>query len=469
MEGIRTTIVATIGPASKDVVTIARMIHAGMSVARLNFSHGTHDDHAGYIRAIRKAQKKAGKEVAILQDLQGPKLRLGILPKDGLELKKGEEWRLSGAIDTYEGDNRLPIDVPTLAQDVKKDHRVFLDDGVIEARVIRIVKNEIVIRIVNGGMVSSHKGMNVPDSIISIPSFTEQDEQNLLFGLEQGVDLVALSFVTDPITVERVRALIAKKCRVLSRPVPQLIVKIERRQAIERLEEILAVADGAIVARGDLAIEMPFEELPVLQKEIIDEARRFGVPVIVATQMLHSMTLHPRATRAEITDTANAVFDHADGVMLSSESAVGEYPIESVATLRVIIEEAEKNPQLYRPLEHHAHVGLSIQAVLASTLVQLEDLGAIDLVAILAEDEQAMAVLRYARLRIPIYVATPPSELTTRWHLYSNVFPVSVSVENETFVYQMDHALRTRKILRGTKKTAYLVTGKRGSLELIVR
>ncbi len=469
MEAIRTTIIATIGPASKDVVTIARMIHAGMSVVRLNFSHGTHGEHAEYIRSVRKAEKKTGKTVAILQDLQGPKLRLGILPKAGIELKKGEEWRLSGASLEYEGGNTLPIDVPELYRDVKKDHRVFLDDGVIEAKVLRVEKKEIVIRIINGGRVSSNKGMNVPDSVVSLPAFTEEDQKDLLFGLEQGVDIVALSFVTDPITVTRVRALIAKKCKTLGRTVPQILVKIERRQAIERLEEILTVSDAVMVARGDLGIEMPFEELPILQKEIIDEARRFGVPVIVATQMLHSMTLNPRATRAEITDTANAVFDHADGVMLSSESAVGEYPVESVATLRVIIAEAEKNPQLYRPLEHHFHVGLSVQAVLASTLAQLAELEAIDLVAIVGEDEQAMAVLRYARLRLPVYVATRSTMPKTRWHLFSHVFPVAVDVEQETFVYQMDAALRKQKLLRGTQKCAYLTTGARGQLELIVR
>jgi len=319
----RTKIVCTIGPATCNTDQIRRLIIAGMDVARLNFSHGDHDSHGESIHLIRRISRDLEKEIGILQDLGGPKIRIGELPDKERELRTGEKVVLSaeGALDP----SIIPVNYPYIVEDVAVGDRILLADGLVELKVQEKKVNTVVCEVVLGGIVQSHKGINLPTSNIRTPAFTEKDRDDLVFGLEQGVDFVALSFVRHEKDLEPVREILDQKA---DRPL--FIAKIEKGQAIQRLEEILARVDGVMVARGDLGVETALEEVPITQKRIIRWARQSGKPVITATQMLRSMLSSPRPTRAEATDVANAILDGTDALMLSEETAMGSYPIESV-------------------------------------------------------------------------------------------------------------------------------------------
>ncbi|MEI6510614.1 MAG: pyruvate kinase [Candidatus Uhrbacteria bacterium] len=328
----RTKIVCTIGPASDTPATLSAMIKSGMNVARLNFSHGTHAGHAKLVRTIRATAKKAGETVAILGDLQGPKIRIGVVPDAGVVLRNGETVT-------------LPVTYSALYKDVKRGDRVMIDDGIIEVSYVSGKAGFMTAKVVNGGTVTSHKGMNFPDSTLRVSSLTAKDKEDIIFGVQQGVDWMALSFVTSAKDVKTLRRLIAAASPSLNHSItqslPKIIVKIEKHEALENFDEILAATDAVMVARGDLGVETPAEDVPLRQKEIVEKCRLAGKPVVVATQMLDSMTRNPRPTRAEVSDVANAVIDHADAVMLSGESATGKYPKQAVATMAKIIAETE--------------------------------------------------------------------------------------------------------------------------------
>jgi pyruvate kinase len=338
----RTKIVCTIGPASEKPTTLTAMMRAGMDVARLNFSHGTHSGHRALYRSIRKAAKTVGKHVPIIGDLQGPKIRLGTLPKEGVHLTTGSDIVISTTIDTYR-DGVLPVTHKKLHKELKVGERVLIDDGLVEAKVHAVRGKRIQVKIINGGKVSSHKGMNFPDSNLTVSAMTAKDKKDAEFAVKLGVDWLALSFVTDAKEVKTLKRLI-KKHTPKGQSLARVIVKIEKRKAIDNFEAILKAADGVMIARGDLGVEIDAEEVPVRQKEMIETARRAGKPVIVATQMLDSMMRNPRPTRAEVSDVANAVFDHTDGVMLSGESATGKYPLKAVKMMKKIVVEAEASP-----------------------------------------------------------------------------------------------------------------------------
>jgi pyruvate kinase len=337
----RTKIVCTIGPSSSSVKTLSSMMQAGMDVARQNFSHGTHVGHRALYRLIRKVAKQNNKHVAIIGDLQGPKIRLGELPQEGVVLKSGQEvmFVFGSAYD----ENVIPVTYDALSKDVKVGERMLIDDGLIETEVVGKQGKKLVVRVINGGHVSSHKGLNFPDSKLSISSITDKDKQDVAFMVPLGVDWVVLSFVTDPSDARVLRRLI-KKVAKPGQVLPRIMAKIEKKEAVERFDEILEVVDGVMIGRGDLGVEVPAEEVPIYQKELIEKCRQAGKPVIVATQMLESMRENPRPTRAEVSDVANAVFDHADAIMLSAESATGSYPIESVRMMSKIAHEAEISP-----------------------------------------------------------------------------------------------------------------------------
>ncbi len=338
----RTKIVCTVGPASAKVTTLTSMMKAGMNVARLNLSHGTHEGHKKLIRNIRMAAKRAGEPVAILADLQGPKIRLGNVPEEGVVVKKGETITLSTRARSY-NDGVFPVTYSGLHKDVKKGHRILIDDGLLELKVTQVKGANIKAKVVNGGKITSHKGMNFPDTTLSLSSITRKDRKDIKFAVEQDVDWIAISFVTgteDIKTLRRLIKLAAKK----DQPLPRVIVKIEKHEAIENFYKIVSEVDGVMVARGDLGIEIVAAEVPIRQKEIIDACRHLGKPVVVATQMLDSMIRNPRPTRAEVSDVANAVFDHADAVMLSGETATGKYPVKAVKIMTKIIKEAEASP-----------------------------------------------------------------------------------------------------------------------------
>ena len=329
-------IVCTIGPASRDPRTLKRILEAGMDVARLNFSHGSHSEHLSCMQLLRATANKLGKTIAILADLQGPKIRTGPLAS-GLPvlLSAGQKFTITTA--KILGDStRVNTTFLPLPREVHRGDRILLSDGLIELRVESVRKKDVNCRVVNGGALGEHKGINLPGVQLRVPALTAKDKADLKFALAQGVDYIAVSFVRRPEDV-----LLAKRLIRRAGKETPVIAKLEKPEAIENLEGILRVADGVMVARGDLGVEMNPERVPVVQKNIIARAREFRRPVITATQMLESMTENPRPTRAEASDVANAIFDGSDAVMLSAETASGKYPVEAVSMMARIIEEAE--------------------------------------------------------------------------------------------------------------------------------
>ena len=331
----RTKLVCTIGPASSSPEVIEQLIRAGLDVARLNFSHGSHEDHQQTFDKIRSAEARVGRQVAILQDLQGPKIRLGRV-EGTVELPEGEEIVLSSSEDFVGTRDRLPTTYPQLARDVRVGEPVLLADGRMVLEVIEISGEDIRCRIRVGGSVTSRKGINLPGTDISVPSLTEKDRKDLAFGLSLGVDYVALSFVRLPSDVNVLREQMSR----LGRVVP-IISKIEKPKAVEYLEAIIDVSDGVMVARGDLGVELPPEKVPPIQRRCLRLARARAKIAVVATQMLVSMTKNPRPTHAEVSDVANAVYDGADAVMLSEETAAGSFPVKAVETMAALVQAAE--------------------------------------------------------------------------------------------------------------------------------
>jgi pyruvate kinase len=337
-------IVATLGPSSSSEAVLVEMVKAGMDVCRLNFSHGSHEDHGEKIKLIRKISKDLGKPISILMDLQGPKLRIGVLPDGVIKLRSGQEVALSSREDPQnlpEGVLFIPFDVPKLHEVLAPGNHILLDDGQLEFEVLRLDGENIFAKVILGGNLKSHKGVNLPGSNLDIPVLTAKDLEDLKFGLEEGVDLVAISFVKKASDIEMVRD--TMRNMVGNRRLPPIIAKLERPEAITNLEEIVKVTDGVMVARGDLGVEISPALVPSVQKEIIKKANNLGKFVITATQMLESMINNPRPTRAEAADVANAIFDGTDAVMLSAESAAGKYPVQSIRMMADIILESESH------------------------------------------------------------------------------------------------------------------------------
>lgn len=337
----RTKIIATIGPATGSVDMLTKLAEAGLNVCRLNFSHGTHEVHAEYIQHIREVSKKLAQPLTILQDLQGPKIRVANLPPEGRVMKDGERVVFT----TDEGDHdRISIDGAHVHESVKPGERVLFDDGLLEVEVEKVEGKNMTMRVIHGGVLLPHKGVNFPNTKLRVSSMTEKDRTDLRFGVEQGVDWIALSFVRSADDLREMRALIhqyEEELKVQVTAPIKIMAKIEKAEAIEHLEEIIKEADGVMVARGDLGVELPMERVPVLQKQIVSACLRAAKPVVVATQMLDSMIRNPRPTRAEVSDIANAVIDHADATMLSGETTTGKYPLEAVEAMTSSIRATE--------------------------------------------------------------------------------------------------------------------------------
>jgi pyruvate kinase len=332
----RTKIVATLGPATESPESLRSLVQAGMNVARLNFSHGRHEDHARMVALLRQVSRELDNPVTILQDLQGPKIRVGRLPDDGLDLAPGERVTLLPEADYTGEPGVIPMDYPHLAEEARPGLQILLADGALELRIESLAGRSVICRVVEGGRLTSRKGINVPALALRLPSLTDKDLSDLAFGLAQGVDVVSLSFVRCADDVRALKDLICRRGSDTS-----VVAKIEKPQAIEDLEAIVAAADGIMVARGDLGVEMSPERVPMLQKRIIELCNRQGRPVITATQMLESMIREPRPTRAEASDVANAILDGTDAVMLSGETAVGVHPTRAVAMMDRIAREVE--------------------------------------------------------------------------------------------------------------------------------
>ena len=344
-------IVCTIGPASNSLALLDRLIESGMDAARLNFSHGTHDSHAAAIKAIRQAAEQRRVAVAIIQDLQGPRIRAGELADEGIEVRAGQSVRLTTMLARSGGQlgvhsvarstiPEIPVIYQFLTRDIRPGARILINDGLIELLADRISGGSVECTVMIGGTITSHKGINLPDTRVSAPTLTDKDREDIRFGIGQGVDYLALSFVRGPEDITAARQLVAE----CGGNIP-IIAKIERAEAVAALDEILEQADGVMIARGDLGVEMGPEAVPMLQKRIIAEANRRRRLVITATQMLESMTQQLRPTRAEASDVANAVFDGTDAVMLSAETAIGAHPIETVQVMDRIIHAAEEGTE----------------------------------------------------------------------------------------------------------------------------
>ena len=422
----RTKIVCTIGPASASSEMLSAMMRAGMNVARLNFSHGTYEEHTELIRKIREAADALNQPIAILQDLQGPKIRAGVLPKEGVELKAGSRVTFTTGEAAIDG-MRLPVTYENLHQDVKAGERILLDDGLLSAKVIEVKGRDVVCEVIDGGVLTSHKGVNFPDSKLSISPITEKDKEDLVFGVAQGVDFVALSFVRSAREIRELRALIetAEKASGRKEETPiHIIAKIEKREAVECMDEIIEAVDAIMVARGDLGIEMEAERVPIVQKQLVAKCRDASRPVIVATQMLDSMIRNPRPTRAEVSDVANAVIDHADAVMLSGETAGGAHPLEAVTTMAKIVTETEGSTLDDIDVDHRRGDARSVEEAvseIANVLVRDVDVKAV-LVASSAGD-LGRVVSRF-RPEMPIVVATDNPRVRRQLNLAWGVLPI---------------------------------------------
>ncbi len=348
----KTKIICTIGPASQNIARLVELIQAGMDVARLNFSHGSYDDHLKAMGNIREASAQTGETVAVVQDLCGPKIRTGRLKDSQIVLKEGEKIIFTTS-DIVGDEKRVATTYHALPQDVKRGDTILLDDGNLAVQVLATTKTEVECKVITGGILKEHKGMNLPGVKLSTPSLTEKDVEDLKFGLTNDVDYVALSFVRSAEDLRHLRSVIKQQT---ARRVP-IIAKIEMKEAIDAIDSIIAESDAVMVARGDLGVEMMPEDVPILQKMIVTKCNEAGVPVIIATQMLESMIENPRPTRAEASDVANAVLDGADAVMLSAETSIGKYPVETVRTMDHIISRAETRGQDHLGIMHRKDAG----------------------------------------------------------------------------------------------------------------
>ncbi|HLK33721.1 MAG TPA: pyruvate kinase [Terriglobales bacterium] len=417
----RAKIVCTLGPSSNSEAGIRELLRAGMDVARLNFSHGTHEEHARVIERARRAAEKEGRTICILQDLQGPKMRTGRLKyRTPVALKAGSRLTITPR-DVPGTSSIISTTFQDLAREVTTGSRILLSDGLIELRVKSVRNDDVECEVVNGGLLAEHQGINLPGAVLSVPSLTQKDYKDLEFGLEHGVDIVAVSFVRSAEDVRRVKRLIGER----KSDVP-VVAKLEKPQAVEDLDNILEVADGVMVARGDLGVEMPPETVPIIQKEVIRRASEFRKPVITATQMLESMCENPRPTRAEASDVANAVFDGTDAVMLSGETASGRYPREAVTIMARIILEAESHLRLSelprRRRDHRATFSIP-ETICESIAHAAQDLQ-MRAIAVFTETGNTARLISKYRARVPVFAFTPFPEVGNRVNLLWGVQPV---------------------------------------------
>ncbi|RPI94919.1 MAG: pyruvate kinase [Chloroflexi bacterium] len=443
-------IVATIGPASQSEEVLEKLILAGMNVARMNFSHGTHEEHAERIALIRKVSEKLGVSIGILQDLQGPKIRVGELPEP-VQLSDGEEVILyvTGTPPPGNGSKKIPVDFRQLFDSVRTSDRLLLDDGRLALEVLSVKdRNALSAKVVVGGLLSSHKGINLPGVRLRIAGFTDKDEADLAFGISRGVDAVAISFVRSADDVKKVRYALDRFSS--GKRLPLLIAKLEKPEALDNLDAILDNVDGVMVARGDLGVELPPERVPVLQKHIIHTANLRAKLVITATQMLESMIMSPLPTRAEASDIANAVFDGTDAVMLSAESASGKYPVESVQMMDRIVREAETHFLEWGAEQHVSGFEQSDAASMARAAQALANDKNVTAVACFTMQGQTAWLMSKIRPRVPVMAFTPSPETARRMSFMWGIRPQLVPFVNslEEMIDHVDAALMRSQVVQ---------------------
>ncbi|MEL6440679.1 MAG: pyruvate kinase [Cyanobacteria bacterium J06621_8] len=460
----RTKIVATVGPATLKPDILRQLIKAGATTLRINFSHGTQQEHQRAIRLIRQTAFELDQPVGILQDLQGPKIRLGKFAEGKIHLNKGDAYILTS--------RQVPcnqeigyISYDKLAQEVPENATILLDDGKVEMKVQKIdpANQDLHCQVIVGGVLSSNKGVNFPGVYLSVKALTQKDREDLMFGLDQGVDWIALSFVRNPQDILEIKDLISSA----GKSIP-IIAKIEKHEAIEQMDAILSLCDGVMVARGDLGVELPAEEVPILQKRLITTANKLGIPIITATQMLDSMVNSPRPTRAEVSDVANAILDGTDAIMLSNETAVGNYPVEAVQTMSTIACRIEKEQQTSNFKRTKRSITHAISAAVGQIASQLD---ASAIMTLTKTGATARNVSKF-RPKTPILAITPHVYVSRRLQLVWGVKPLLVldlSSATETFQAAINVAQEKRLLSAGdlVVMTAGTLQGISGSTDLI--
>ena len=463
----RTKIVATIGPATEDPDTLRSLIEAGATTLRLNFSHGDQENHQKNIKLIRQISFELNQPVGILQDLQGPKIRLGKFKDGPIQLANGDRFVLtSRAIPGSQTESSVTYG--PLVEEVPEGATILLDDGKVEMKVVgkNMAQRNLICKVIVGGKLSNSKGVNFPGVYLSIKALTDKDRKDLMFGLNQNVDWVALSFVRNPQDVLEIKELIQNST---ARRVP-VIVKIEKHEAIEQMEAILSLSDGVMVARGDLGVELPAEDVPILQKRLIATANRLGIPVITATQMLDSMVDSPRPTRAEVSDVANAIFDGTDAVMLSNETAVGQFPVEAVATMARIARRTEKEQM--RQMTEEFSKSHTIPNAISQAVGQIsKQLGASAIMTLTRSGATARNVSKF-RPKAPILAVTPLVDVSRQLQLVWGVNPllvVDLASTRQTFKAALNVAQESGLVRDGdlVVMTAGTLQGVSGSTDLV--
>ena len=425
----RNKIVATVGPASCSKEMLLALMEAGADVFRLNFSHGQHDALTETVALIRQISRNRRRAVAILGDLQGPKIRTGMMRGDVMTLTSGERVVITTA-DVLGEDGVIPTTYNALPQDVSDGDRILLDDGLLELQVEKISGEQVHCRVLVGGQLKNRKGMNLPGVAVSAPALTEKDLSDLEFCIEQELDYLALSFVRTATEVIELKKLLAQREVSI-----QVIAKIEKPEAVEAFAEILVAADGIMVARGDLGVEINSEKVPLIQKHIIRQCNLAGKPVITATQMLESMVNNPRPTRAETSDVANAILDGTDAVMLSAETASGDYPCEAVEMMVRVAVDVERDPQLkeqfFHPLSEQSSTRSLTESIGQAACRVAENVGAAAILAFTQTGSTAALVAKY-RPPMPVYAVTPTLAVRRRMALYAGVRSIRVDIEGDT-------------------------------------
>lgn len=424
---LRTKIVCTIGPSSEKVPVLMKMMQAGMNVARLNFSHGTHEEHLRRVTSIREAAGKTGKNIAVMLDTKGPEIRLGYLEKEPVLLEAGKRVTLT-VNDERGSESLLPVNYKGLPRDVCPGDRILIADGLIELRVIDKTRKTVECEIINGGELTSQKGVNLPGIVVNLPAVTDRDVDDILFAIKNGFDFIAASFIRKANDVLGIRQIVEESGGHLD-----IIAKIESREGLNNLDEIIKVSDGIMVARGDLGVEIPVEEVPLVQKKIIEKCNRAGIPVITATQMLESMIHNPRPTRAEASDVANAIFDGTDAIMLSGETAAGKYPLETVQTMVRIAIKAETSPD-YEEItmrRSRSQACTVTDAISHATCTISEDLEASAIITSTETGHTSRMMSKY-RPRSPVVAVTPEEKVLRKMALVWGVQPLLVNRTNNT-------------------------------------
>lgn len=411
-------IICTIGPASDSEERLRQLIQAGMNVARLNFSHGHYDEHLKKINLIRQISREMNKPVAILQDLQGPKIRIGTFENPPINLNPGDLFTITTK-DVPGNEHIVSTSYKNLPNDVQAGDQILVNDGLIKLKVLETSRFDVFCEVINGGALYDKRGINLPGVTISEPSLTDKDKQDLRFGLDNGIDYVALSFVRDADSIHEIKSFIG------AQRVP-VIAKLEKPEALQNLDAIVNACDGVMVARGDLGVEISAERVPVVQKEIIEKALMAGKPVITATQMLDSMMVNPIPTRAETSDVANAIFDGSDAVMLSGETAFGKFPLRSVEMMSAIIAEAEKKDRYFRlePIRFSSSVEREFSHSICRSAYYAADEIKARYIVVFTRSGYTATVMSNFRPKVPILALTPNPAAMNRLCLYWGVIPV---------------------------------------------